>query len=344
MLDNNNVLKQRDPQNALGFAGGQPAQLAYNFGFAQQKLTGGPFANVVVAGMGGSAIPAELLRTFPEIQVPLVISRDYTLPDFVGKNSLVICSSFSGNTEETLAALADAKKRGATIVVSAHGGQLAELAKADGLPMVRITDSPQPRMAVLATYRAFVEILVAAGLAVSESLEQLNEVASRLETTVKQWTPDMPAGHNVAKQLAEQLAGKTAIVYAGPKMLPAAFKWKISVNENAKNTCWANVLPEFNHNEMIGWSSHPVEKPFAVVNLLSSFEHPRVLQRFEVTERLLSGLRPKAINVQAVGESALEHMLYLILLGDFSSLYLAVLNGVNPTPVALVEKFKKELG
>ena len=104
------------------------------------------------------------------------------------------------------------------------------------------------------------------------------------------------------------------------------------------------VLPEFNHNEFIGWSSHPVEKPFAVIDLISSFEHPRTQKRFEVTDRLLSGMRPKAITVTAQGESALEHLLYLVLFGDFVTLYLGILNGVDPSPVPLVEKFKVELG
>ena len=140
------------------------------------------------------------------------------------------------------------------------------------------------------------------------------------------------------------MVGKTAIVYAGPLMYPAAYKWKIDVNESSKNTAWCDYLPEFNHNEFIGWSGHPVEKPFAVLDLLSSFEHPRTRKRFEATDRLLSGMRPKAIPVEAVGDSALEQLLYLVLLGDFTTTYLAVLNGVNPTPVDLVEKFKKELG
>ena len=126
-------------------------------------------------------------------------------------------------------------------------------------------------------------------------------------------------------------------------MFPAAYKWKIDVNENAKNTAWANALPEFNHNEFLGWSGDPIQKPFAVIDLLSSFEHPRVQKRFAVTDRLLSGMRPASVNVEAKGDSPLEHMLYLVLLGDMSTTYLAILNNVNPSPVALVEKFKKEL-
>jgi glucose/mannose-6-phosphate isomerase len=139
------------------------------------------------------------------------------------------------------------------------------------------------------------------------------------------------------------MEGKTPIIYGGALTYPAAYKWKINVNENAKNTAWCNQLPEFNHNEFIGWSSHPIEKPFAVIDLISSFEHPRVLKRFEVSDRLLSGKRPKAHRVEAVGESVVEQLLYLVLLGDFVTAYLGILNNVDPSPVELVEKFKKEL-
>ncbi len=104
------------------------------------------------------------------------------------------------------------------------------------------------------------------------------------------------------------------------------------------------MLPEFNHNEFIGWSSHPVEKPFAIIDLISSFEHPRTIKRFELSDKLLSGKRPKATTVQAEGKTIVEQLLFLVILGDMASTYLAILNNVDPTPVDLVEKFKKELG
>jgi glucose/mannose-6-phosphate isomerase len=189
-----------------------------------------------------------------------------------------------------------------------------------------------------------VEVLVAAGLVEKAKIDEIAALAEPLEKAISNWVQSVPAEQNYAKQLADQMVGKTPIIYGGPLMYPAAYKWKISANENAKNTAWSNSLPEFNHNEFIGWSSHPTEKPFAVVDLISSFEHPRILERFELIDRMLSGMRPKAINVQLEGGSALEHLLYAVLLGDFATLYMALLNGVNPTPVDLVEKFKKELG
>ncbi len=344
ILDDSNVIRQRDPQDALGFAAQQPAQLAHEFGIERKHFTGKQIDAVVFAGMGGSSLVAELVRTWPDLNVPFVISKEYRLPDFTNKNTLVICSSYSGNTEETLETLLEAQQRGSHIAVIAHGGKLAERARQHGHILAQLPEVPQPRTSVFYAYRAVIEILIAANLADESELHQLSDLVEPLTKTVQQWLPSVLYAQNYAKQLADHMVGKTPIIYGGPLMYPAAYKWKINANENAKNTAWSNFLPEFNHNEFIGWSSHPVEKPFAVVDLLSSFEHPRVQKRFEVTDRMLSGLRPKSVNVQAKGDSVLEHLLYLVLLGDFATTYLALLNGVNPTPVDLVEKFKKELG
>jgi glucose/mannose-6-phosphate isomerase len=343
MLDDVNVIRQRDPQDALGFTAKQPEQLAHDFGLAgtaQFKK----IKNVVFAGMGGSSLVAELARTWPALDVPFVVSKEYRLPAFVGPDTLVIAASYSGNTEETLEALDEARAKGAQVATIAHGGKLVERAHEHGDPLAVIPECTQPRTGVLYMYRALLEILVAAKLVAPTAIAELEALIAPLEQAANAWKADMPEAHNTAKQLAQELAGKTPIIYGGPLTYPAAYKWKIDVNENAKNTAWSNFFPELNHNEFIGWSSHPVEKPFAVVDLISSYEHPRVLKRFDVTDRLLSGLRPAAIRVEAKGGSVLEHLLYLVLLGDFATTYMALLNGVNPTPVDLVEKFKKELG
>ena len=342
MLDDQNVISQRDPQGFLGFAASQPGQLRHDFGVAGSPLDR-TFKNVLFTGMGGSALVAEFARTWPQLKVPYVVSKEYAIPAFVNEDTLVIAASYSGNTEETLEALERARETGAKIAVITHGGKLLENAKAHGDVLAELPEAPQPRAGVFAAYRALVEILIAAKLVPVTSVVELEQLADSLEAAAKAWGADVPEADNLAKQLAHKMAGKTPVIYAGPLMAPAAYKWKISVNENAKNTAWCNTIPEFSHNEFIGWSSHPIEKPFAVIDLLSSFEHERVQKRFAVTDRLLSGMRPASINVEGKGGSVVEHMLYLVLLGDMVTTYLAILNGVNPTPVELVEKFKKEL-
>jgi glucose/mannose-6-phosphate isomerase len=341
MLDDINVLKQRDPQGALGVAAEQ-----YNYfsaEFEAEFVPSGPVKNIVWAGMGGSSLPAVTITSWPQIRLPFEIARNYDIPEYVGPETLFIASSYSGNTEETLSALAQAEEKGAQVVVIAAGGKLAAQAKEKNYPLFEIPAGIQPRMATFYFVNAFCHIIKPLAVAVAD-MDELARVGQWLKAEIANWGGEVTLANNVAKQLATQLAGKTVIMYAGPKLFPAANKWKICMNENAKNTAWVNQYPEFNHNEFVGWSSHPIEKPFGVVEIRSTLEHPRVQKRFEISERLLSGMRPHPIVVTPKGETLLEQLAWSFALGDFVSIYLAILNGVNPTPVDLVEKLKVELG
>lgn len=341
MLDDSNVLQQRDPQNALGVAGGQWEYFSRSFdtSFAPS----GAVTNIVWAGMGGSALPAVIVQSWPRLKLPFEITRDYDIPSYVGTETLFIASSYSGNTEETLSALEKAEAAGAQIVVIAAGGKLAEKAAAKGYPLFAIPAGIQPRMATFYFVNAFLHIVKELNITVDD-VNELASVGEWLKQESAAWAADVALENNIAKQLATQLVGKTVVMYAGPKLYPAANKWKICFNENAKNTAWVNYYPEFNHNEFIGWSSHPVEKPFAVVEIRSELEHERIQKRFEVSERLLSGMRPSPVVIQPRGETVLQQLAWSFALGDFVSIYMGILNGVNPTPVELVEKLKQELG
>lgn len=340
MLDNQSLLQQRDPDHALRIAAEQSQYFAASFDAIFTPNT--PPRSIVWSGMGGSALPAVIIASWPRLTIPLEISRNYDIPPFVDQSTLFIASSYSGNTEETLAALARAEERQAQIVVIAAGGKLAEIARTKKYPLFALPAGIQPRMATFYFVNAFCQIVKSLDITV-ESTQQLAATGDWLADHLAAWAPDVPETDNLAKQIAMKLAGKTPIIYAGPKLFPAANKWKIGMNENAKNTAWANQYPEFNHNEFIGWSSHPVEKPFGVVEIRSSLEHPRVQKRFELSERLLSGKRPASIVVEPHGETLLQQLAWSFALGDFVSIYLAILNGVNPTPVALVEKLKSQL-
>lgn len=341
MLEDQNYIAQKDPQHLLEVIMESPEQLQHEY-----DIQGLPAAQdidaVVVTGMGGSALAAEVLKVWPGIRVPLVITRNYSLPPFVNERTLVIASSFSGNTEETLSALDDAIARKAKVVIAANGGKLRERALAEGHSFVQIPDCIQPRAAAFYSLKGFVSVLEQVGLLADGACAELAAVGQKLTAAVEQWRPTVAIADNPAKRIAEEIVGKTPIIYAGV-LFAAAYKWKIGFNENAKNLAWCNALPEFNHNEFIGWSSHPIEKPFAVINLLSTFDHERVQKRFVVSEKLLSGKRPESIDIQAKGETLIEQMIWTILFGDVVSTYVAILNGVNPTPVDLVEKFKVAL-
>ena len=341
MLDDMNVLRQKDPQDALGVAGGQWEY--FSRAFDATFTPAAPVENIVWAGMGGSALPAVIVQSWPRVKVPFEVSRDYAIPTYVGPETLFIASSYSGNTEETLEALASAEAAGAQIVIIAAGGKLAEAAKEHDYPLFAIPSGIQPRMATFYFVNAFLHVVKDLGVTIDDVTE-FETVGEWLKAETAAWGANQPLDRNIAKQLATQLVGKTVIMYSGPKLYPAANKWKICFNENAKNTAWSNYYPEFSHNEFIGWSSHPVEKPFAVVEIRSQLEHARTQKRFEVTERLLSGMRPAPIVVTPRGETVLQQLAWSYALGDFVSSYLGILNGVNPTPVELVEKLKHELG
>lgn len=342
MLDDLKMIHQRDADDALGVAEKQWQQLNYDFGVKLPPMAG--ITNIVVGGMGGSAWPALYLKSWPGTSVPLEVISNYNLPAYVDEHTLFISSSYSGNTEETLAALAEAEERGAKIAVMTAGGKLADIAKQKDHPLFMIPGGFQPRMSSFYFLAALIQILEPQKLVSAGSLEEMHKTADWLKDQPAQWRPDVPTKDNATKQLAQELMGKSVVVYSGPKLFPAANKFKICLNENAKNVAWVNYYPEFNHNEFIGWSSHPVDKPYAVVEFRSNLEHERVQKRFIVSERLLSGKRPAPEVVVPVGDTLLQQLLWTSNFCDFTSLYLALLNGLNPTPVDLVEELKKQLG
>lgn len=345
MLDDANVLGQRDPSDALGVAAMQYEQTAFEGEVKNPDNDGRSITRIVVAGMGGSALAALLAQSWlrAELKAPLEVVRTYDLPGYVNHDTLVICSSYSGNTEETVSCLTDARARGAQVAVISSGGKLATLADGASIARIEMPSGLQPRMAVIYNLRALMQLLAHFDQVSWHRVEEIANLQGWLGEQTKQWTSDVTTDKNYAKQLALLAVGKTPVFYGGALTAPVAYKWKISWNENAKNVAFWNQYPEFNHNEFIGWTSHPIEKPFAVFDLISPLEHPQILKRFEISDRLLSGQRPKATEVKLAGETLLAQLLWGSILADFVSIYVAILNGVDPTPVPLIEKLKAEL-
>ena len=345
MLDDQNVIKQRDPSDALGVAANQYQQARFAVEICQPEHDGRAISRIVIAGMGGSALAALLVKSWlkDELAVSFEVVRDYQLPGYVDNSTLVIASSYSGNTEETLSCLEQARQRGAQVAVIASGGALIEQAQHYDMTYVALPQDLQPRMAVIYNLRALVALLAHFGQASHLLFEEIAHASDWLQRESEQWGSTVTVDKNYAKQLALQAVGKTPVFYGGNLTAPVAYKWKISWNENAKNVAFWNEYPEVNHNEFMGWTSHPVEKPFAVFDLVSSLEHPQILKRFAVSDRLLSGKRPKAHTVTLQGDSLIKQLLWGGILADFVSIYVAILNGADPTPVALIEKLKKEL-
>ncbi len=339
MLDDLKYIHQIDTSDALGFAGKEPTQLLTTFD-TKLSFDNSAITNVVYAAMGGSALAAILSQSWPGYRVPFEVARGYQLPAYVGSTTLCIVSSASGNTEETLSALEAAEAKQALIVVIAGGGKLADIARAKHYPLFLLPFSPQPRYGVFNNFKALISIGQQANIFRDEVSDTCERAAKFLADQVLGWQAIKPVSDNLAKQIALDSLGKSVVIYGGPLMAPAAYKWKISFNENAKQIAWTNSFPEFNHNEFIGWSSQPVDKPYTVIDLRSELELPRILTRFTLSQKLLSGRRPEPIVVNAVGHNVLEQLLYCVLLGDFTSLYAAIAAGTNPEPVELVEKLK----
>lgn len=343
MLDDAQFVHNLDHSNALGVIAGQPQQLKQSFNVGV-RTPESEVRNVVVAGMGGSALGTEFLRSWlgDKLPVPVVIVRDYSLPGFVNENTLLFASSYSGNTEETLSALAAAENANAQIVVISSGGKLEELAGAGGHTYVKVPGGFQPRLAILYSARIVAQTLIDLGMLDGGVIAELEEAADWVTSELGQWAVNSPTDQNLAKQIADEVVGHPVVIYGGPMLAMCAMKWKIDLNENAKNAAFYYHLPEFSHNEFNGWL-FPNEKDLKVIELQSNLDHPQINKRFEVTNRLLSGKLPKPIIVQAQGETKLKQMLWTLILGDFVSAYVAFLNGIDPTPVDLIEKLKKEL-
>lgn len=345
MLDDMNVLKQRDPSAVLETAANIANDAAWQPQLQRTDHDNRSLTSVIIAGMGGSALAADLLAVLlrEQLHVPLVVTKGYQLPKFAGENTLVIASSQSGNTEETLACYDEAMSRGCQVATLTTGGALLERATNDNVLTAVIPAGGQPRMATIKHLKALLAILQQFGLIDETLTSDIEASHDWLTKQASAWRREVPVHDNYAKQLALETAGKTPVIYGGPLTAPIAYKWKISWNENAKNTAFWNQYPEFNHNEFIGWASHPVDKPFAVIDLVSSHEQDRIIERMKLSERLLSGKRPKTHTVELPGDTVVAQMLWGCVLADMASCYAAILNQVDPEPVELVERLKQEL-
>jgi glucose/mannose-6-phosphate isomerase len=345
MLDDPIQIKLKDPSSALAVAASEFEQVIFPAEVLNPEHDRREIKSVVVLGMGGSALAALVLKSWlrNNLKIPVEVCRNYDLPGYVSSSTLVIASSYSGNTEETLSGLEQAQEVGSILGIIAAGGKLVEIANENNIAHVKLPDSLQPRMAVTLNLRALTALLVNFGVLSPEVLEEIASTKEWLAAESNKWNSDVATADNLAKQIALAAVGKTPIFYGGNLTGPAAYRFKISWNENAKNVAFYNELPEMNHNEFMGWTSHPVEKPFAVFDIVSSFENPRTIKRFSVTDRLLSGLRPKSLRIELAGDTILKQLLWAGILADYASIYTAILNGVDPTPVALIEKLKQEL-
>ena len=343
-----------DPQDMLGAILGLPEQVddAKRIALASSfdELRGRKFTSLVVAGLGGSAIGGDFLRVGYEatLSVPVTVVRDYHLPAFVGADTLVFAASNSGNTEETLAAYDAAKKARAGIVAFSTGGKLSEYAEADGIPLVSFPGGLQPRAALGYSFVPLIVACARLGILPDVLLGNIDEASAVLRKVRNECNPDVALEKNIAKALASAWVGKLPVIYGSQgERGVVAYRWKTQINENAKAYAIANVFPELNHNETVGWSgAHgqaAVEKSMVVTILRDDREPSQIRRRVDLTKQIIARAGTLTDDVWAMGESTLSRMLSLTYLGDFASFYLAVAYGEDPTPVRVIDWLKSEL-
>ena len=327
-----------DPGGMLGDVLAQPQQLldalwrVESARLPRLDSAGG----LVVCGMGGSGVGGGLAAAIlgARARRPIHSVRDYELPPFVGDDSLVLCASYSGETEETLACFEQAGARGAARVVLTTGGQLAARARAAGVPVIGVPSGFQPRAAIAYITVGVLECAAVCGAAPSLRAE-VEAASAGLATLTAEWGPDGP-DDSPPKRLARRLRGRIPVVFGGGATAAVAVRWKTQLNENAEVPAFSAVLPEADHNEICAWQSGD---ELLAIMLEDPGAGERMGRRFELTADVVGG----AERLSAQGESAAERLLSLVLLGDLVSVYLAVLLGRDPVPVAAIERFKQRL-
>ncbi len=347
-LDNPQTYRRLDPSGMEGRIANLPRQCRRAWQQASSLETPQSYRQVeriVVAGMGGSAIAGDLVADLASLEKapPITSCRDYTLPSWVDSQTLVVVSSYSGETEEALSAFKEAVKAEAKIVATTQGGRLKELAETEGFPVLGMENSGEPRSALGYGLIGLLGLLSNLGL-VEDKSKDVEEAAKTLEESLTIWGRATPTEKNEAKQLALELHGRLVVVYGAGLLASVARRWKTQFNENAKSWAFFEILPELDHNAVEGYAfPELIGNNAFVVLLISSYSHPRTELRYRFTQEALDKASVKQRVIKSLGENPLSQILSTILLGDFASYYLALLNGVDPSSTEVISYLKKRL-
>ena len=348
-LDDFSEFKKLDPQNMLGEIGGLPDQLesAWELGQTMPLPDVKNVQRVVIAGMGGSAIGADLVAAAVSAtcRAPIFVHRDYGLPAFAkGRQTLVVLSSHSGNTEETLDSFENALENQGTIVVISTGGKLTGRAKEENIPVWTFDHQGQPRAAVGFSFGLLLALLARSNL-IADPSHALQEAIAAMKKSQEHLRAEVPAAHNPAKRYAGQLMGRWVTVFGAGALAPVARRFKTQINEIAKAGANFEFLPEADHNTLAGTvNPDEVLLPHTMALFLRApSDHPRNRLRTDLTKQalMLEGLNTDFLDAR--GDSLLANMWTLILFGDYMAYYLAMAYGVDPTPIEALENFKAEM-
>ena len=329
----------------LGDVLAQPLQLGdalwrtQSAGIRSRDFPGG----MVVCGMGGSAIGGDLAKAAlgDRATRPITVVRGYALESWTPPDSFVMCASYSGNTEETLACFEAAGAAGAQRVVLTTGGKLAELAREENVPVIGVPAGMQPRAAVIYMTIGVIECAALSGAAPALHAE-IDMSAALLERLVEEWGPGAD-DDSQAKSIARQLGGTIPVIHGASATTAPARRWATQINENASSPAFWAELPEASHNQIVGWERGAALAPLSGVFLCDPDQHPRVQRHMELVREELERVGARALQLHTEGESRLERVLSAVLLGDLVSVYMAALAGVDPTPVEPIQRLKSRL-
>ncbi|RYE24488.1 MAG: bifunctional phosphoglucose/phosphomannose isomerase [Sphingobacteriales bacterium] len=307
--------------------------IGQNYKFISAKKE---FKNVILTGLGGSGIGGSIIQNyvFDKLAIPFVVNKDYFMPSFVGEDSLVLVSSYSGNTEETVAALQQAIKAKATVVCVTSGGKIAELAKKKNLDCVLLPAGMPPRACVGYSMTQVLYALSHFGLIKDSFVKDI-------KTSIKTLKADTKDIQKKAKKVAQKLNDKMPIIYASADYEGIAVRFRQQLNENSKMLCWHNVIPEMNHNELVGWRDKDAHN--AVVILRNEDDYERVQTRIEINKKIIKKYTPNIIEIYSQGKSYWERIFYFIHLTDWVSVDLADMRNQNATEVKVIDFLKGEL-
>lgn len=316
-------------------------EYSWNLNFDVNKIDVAKIKNVIVTGLGGSAIGGDLLQNFlrDELKYPYQVNRNYQLPFFANENTLVVASSYSGNTEETISALNDAIKRKCQIVCITTGGKLEELAKENSIPYANLMKGFQPRYALYLNFFALLKLISSLKL-----VSDQNKVVEKSISLLKKKAEDYSKEKNEAIKLAEDLIGFIPIIYSVSDVTSVvAVRLKGQFNENSKMHAFYNFYPELDHNEIMGWEGYRSTMNFKVINILDDDYNEQIKKRFEITSYLIKKNGGEIINLRSNEENFKLRLIDLIYLGDWVTYYLAILHGVDPTTINNINYLKEHL-
>ena len=346
ILNNVQELKKIDKSNTIGFYVNAASNYQQSLDNAQKiKLNYPTPKNVILAGMGGSAIGGELLKDYTrgDSKIPIEVSRDYYLPGYANQKTLVILASYSGETEETLSSFLDAVKRGCMIFCLGSGGKLIEYARKLNVPYLQVHGGMPPRAALPHMLVPLIECMKQLDVTAPFS-EELSEAEEVLQKVSAENGPSIPLNRNIAKTLALGINGVIPAIYGFGFYRSVGLRFKQQFNENAKVPSKWETFSELNHNETMGWEgAGELARHYAVVFLRDKAEPVEIRSRIETTKALMQITIPKIFEIWSQGESRLSKMLSTILVGDFTSVYLAMLRNVDPTPVYTVTVMKEKI-